>query len=458
MKKIFLLLIGCGLCLGLVADRFFFKKEFDADKILDNSILKERKFDVNVKEVSVDEGKIKAYLLEDDSVSLVSIYFGFDRMGDAYVEKRGVTHLMEAVLLDGAGNLNRKDLRKVMKEKGIKIGVGVDSDNALFSFSYVKEFEKEAWKILKDVLYNSHLKDEDLQLARNQLEVAKKRHKESPKYLLEKLVNEEFYGEHPYGRDSIPDKEELDLVTRDDIIWYLNNYMTKDMLSVGIAGDIDENLAKEFLSFMFLGLKDKSDIKEIEVLNHKYDGDVKRVKSDVSKQSFVVHKTKGIRRLDEDFYPFYVADFIFGGAGLNSRLNKVIREKEGLTYGIYSYLAMSDADEVWNIFYSASPANVKEIEDILKKEYNDFVKNGISEDELNMAKNSLLSSFNLRFASLFNIAEQLYLMMAMDLGRDFLEKRQDTVKNISLDDVNRVIKKRMGNDDLVFVVDGVDGI
>ena len=73
MKKFFLLLIGCGLCLGLVADRFFFKKEFNADKILDNSILKGRKFDVNVKEISVDDGKIKIGLSDTLFNLIVSI-------------------------------------------------------------------------------------------------------------------------------------------------------------------------------------------------------------------------------------------------------------------------------------------------------------------------------------------------------------------------------------------------
>ncbi len=455
MKKFFLLLIGCGLCLGLVADRFFFKKEFDADKILDNSILKGRKFDVNVKEISVDDGKIKAYLIEDNSVGLVSVSFGFDRMGDAYVTKSGVTNLAEAVLLDGAGDFNRKELRKLLKEKGIKIGFNVSEDEALFSFSYVKEFESVAWQVLKSVLYNPHFRKDDIELAKNQLEVAKKRQEESPRYLLEKLINEKFYQNHPYGREAIPDRKEIDLVTRDDIILYLNSHMTKDMLSVGIAGDVDELRAKEFLSFMFSGLKDVSDVKEIEKINPIYNNEIESVKSEVSKQSFVIHKSKGIKRNDDDFYPFYVADYILGGAGLNSRLNKAIREKEGLTYGIYSYLSMNNAVDTWNIYYSTTPSNIKKIEEILAKEYDEFVKNGVTMDELNMAKNSLLSSFNLRFASLFNLSKQLYYMMALDLGRDFLEKRQEMVASISLDDVNRVIKKRMDKNDSVYMVEGV---
>jgi zinc protease len=88
------------------------------------------------------------------------------------------------------------------------------------------------------------------------------------------------------------------------------------------------------------------------------------------------------------------------------------------------------------------------------EEYKKFFDNGINKDELELAKNSLMSSFNLRFASLFNIAGQLQVMMAENLGRDFLEKRQDVIKNIKLEDVNRVIKQRIGRKRVVFVARG----
>ena len=168
-----------------------------------------------------------------------------------------------------------------------------------------------------------------------------------------------------------------------------------------------------------------------------------------------MHISQGIKRLDKDFYPFYVADFIFGGAGLNSILNKEMREKEGLTYGIYSYLSQSDGLDTWNVFYSATPTNMEKIEKKLNEEYQKFYENKISKDDLELANSSLMSSFNLRFASLFNIAGQLQVMMAENLGRDFLEKRQDMIKNIKLEDVNRVISQKMsGKNRAIFVVNG----
>lgn len=453
MKKIIFL----GLFLALIGGGVFYYNNyyFNAQSILNNSIFKEKNFSVEVKEVVSSDNKIKAYLLEDKSVPLVAINLGFKKMGNAYLKKNGVGLVAEGVFLDGAGNLDRKKLRKFMKEKGIKIGFDVGRDEAGISLSYVKDFENDAWNVLKDVIYKPHLKTEDINLIKEQIVVQRKSYEENPKSKLNKLISKEFFKSHPYGREIYPSDEELLNITDKDIRNYLKSYMAKDVISVGVAGSIDEAKVKEFLDEVLVNLEEKTKAEELPKFSPIYNNEVKVVNDEHSKQSFVLHISQGIKRLDKDFYPFYVADFIFGGSGLNSVLNKEMREKEGLTYGIYSYLSQSDGLDTWNVFYSATPTNMEKIEKKLNEEYQKFYENKISKDDLELAKSSLMSSFNLRFASLFNIAGQLQVMMAENLGRDFLEKRQDMIKDIKLEDVNRVISQKMsGKNRAIFVVNG----
>ena len=455
MKK-FLVVVGV-LGLGLSGLFYYNNYYFNPKSILENSILKEKKFGIEVKEVESSYDNVKAYLMEDDSVPLVAVNFGFKKMGRAYEPKNGVGLLAEGIILDGTGDFDRKELRKFMKEKGIKIALNVGKDDAVFSLSYVKEFERDAWKILKDVMHRQHLNNEDIELLKEQIKVVRNSADENPQNKLKKLILKEFYGEHPYGKDVYPSDEDLKSITDKDIRYYLKKYMAKDVISIGIAGDINSETVKRFMDEVFADLEEKSIAKQLDDFVPIYNKEIKKVDVEFSKQSFVMHISNGIKRLDDDFYPFYVADFVFGGSGLNSRLSKEIREKEGLTYGIYSYLSENDKDHMWNIFYSATPSNMEKIEEILNHEFMLFNEKGISKEELELAKSSLMSSFNLRFASLFNVASQLQLMMAENLGRDFLEKRQDIVKNIKLEDVNRVIRERMsGENRCIFVAKGVN--
>ena len=85
--------------------------------------------------------------------------------------------------------------------------------------------------------------------------------------------------------------------------------------------------------------------------------------------------------------------------------------------------------------------------------YQKFYEKGLSEDELQHAKQSMLSSFNLRFSSLLNIAQMLELMQVENLGLDFLIKRQSIVEQVTLKQVNDAIKKHLPKS--ILAEDGV---
>lgn len=441
MKKIRLIAVFVCICAAFYA--LFYSPRFDAEKILSQSILQERTFQGIAKEIDALDGKIKAFFMEERSVPLVAVSFGFERAGRAYEPKDGVALLTERVLLDGAGKYNRQELREIMKEKGIKIGVSVSEDTLDFSLSYVKKFEQEALDIIKAVLYEAHLNADDLDLTRRQLEAVRQQRAESPQYHLGRLVDESFYGEHPYGKENIPEAKVMNKLSAADIRNYLEQAMGADNLQIGISGDISEEEAKVLLKNIFVPLVDRKGGFDLASFEPVFAAEPVSVDVDFSAQSFVLAVAPGVKRLDEDFYPLYIADYVLGGSGLSSRLNKAVREKNGLTYGIYSYFSNSDAFDGWYISFSATPDKVSQALQILQEVYADFYQKGLTQIELEQAKNALLSSFNLRFVSLFNIAEMLKQMQRQNLGIDFLQKRQGFVEAVELEQVNDAIRRRL---------------
>lgn len=415
----------------------------NAEKILSQSKLKERTFNGHTEEITALNGKLKAYIIEEHSIPLVAISFGFNKAGTAYAPQEGVVLLAENTILDGAGQYSREQLRNIIKEKGIKLNVNSTLDRFEFSLSYVKAFEKEALAILKAVLYSPHLDKENINIVKSQLDAIKSQQKEKPEYHLNKLIRDKFYTNHPYSKEEIPNKDVLSKINKEDIKNYLQNYLTKDNLVIGIAGDIDKSEAEAFITQAFSELKDTNNVKALPELTPDYTIVDSITEVPTSSQSFILYKSQGIQRLDKDFYPLYIANYIFGGSSLSSRLSKSIREQQGLTYGIYSYLTNSDAIDSWQITFSAAPENVEKIKELTQKEYQKFYQNGITLEELSQAKKGLMSSFNLRFASLFNIATQLEQIQVQGLGKDFLQTRQSQIEQVSIEDINRVIKEKM---------------
>ena len=415
----------------------------NAEKILAQSKLGGRTFKGEVQEVSALGGKVRAYLMEEHSVPLAAVSFGFAKAGRAYEPKPGAALLAESVLSDGAGRFGRRELRELMKEKGIKLSVTATADRLEFSLSFVKQFEKEALEVLRAVMYEPHLKQEDIELARRQLAVLRQQRRENPQQQLGELVRTEFYGSHPYGREDIPDEKALAAVTAEDIRAYLRSFMGKDNLAAGISGDMDKAEAEAFLAQAFGGLTDKAAGAALPAFAPDFRQEAAVRESDVSAQSFVLALAPGVARLDKDFYPLYVANHIFGGAGLSSRLSRAVREKEGLTYGIYSYFSNSDAGDLWQVYFSATPENTSRIMTLTAEEYGAFYRDGVGDEEVELAKKSLMSSFNLRFASLLDIADMLEQMQVQALGADFLKTRQAQVAAVTAEAVNDAVRRRM---------------
>ena len=423
----------------------------DAERILANSKLNGRTFKGEVVEVKADNNSLHAYLMEEHSVPLAAISFGFDRAGTAYEPKEGVALLTESVLLDGAGRFSRKELRETMKEKGIKLSVSAGDDRLAFSLSFVKKFEKEALEILKAVLYDAHFNKEDIDLARRQLAVLRQQQKESPQYQLNLLIDKTFYGEHPYAKEGIPDDAVLAKVSVQDMRNYLKQFMAKDTLSVGIAGDMDKAESEAFLTQVFAGLNDTSKGADLPEFTPDWKAKKAVEVSDISAQSLVLLKSLGVPRLDADFYPLLLADYVFGGAGLSSRLSLAVRENEGLTYSIGTSLGLDDKQPLLVGSYSATPANFDRVGQILLREWKDFAKNGVTKSEVKAAKDYLIASYNLRFASIADIATILAYMQRDNLGRDFLEKRNEYVDAVKVEQVNNAAAKYFDENKLIQV-------
>ena len=216
---------------------------------------------------------------------------------------------------------------------------------------------------------------------------------------------------------------------------------------VGIAGDVSVEESKVLLDEIFgilptKGAKDKTQPAELNLAGKE------DYKTSDTAQNVAVIAGKGIKRKDKDFYPLYIANHILGGSGLSSRLNQVARERQGLTYGIYTALSSSDKAELIVGGFSSTAENFATVVDIFRKEWKKMGNEGVTAKELAEAKNYLLASHNLRFADIINISNILAYMQKENLGIDFLQKRNQYVSEVTQDQVNNAAKRWFTEDNL----------
>lgn len=410
------------------------------ENILENSELKNKGLKTKIKVISQDG--LSAYFMEEHSTPIVSVSFLFRNSGTAHdaENKQGLANFSALLLTEGAGDFDSQKFKEIVEENGIKLGFSVSADDFEGQLAFPVENIKTAVSLLQEVLERPRLDENSIYLKKQQLLTVLQMQNENPQQVLANKFKEDIFAGHPYARNTLGKAEDIKTFTAADIRTYLAQNLAQDNLIVGIAGDLSAAEAKKLLEDLFIKLPKESLTKPLPKIDFSADG-VEYNTERSSAQALTRLAAKGTFRDSADFYPLYLVNYIFGESGLSSRLSKKIREKEGLTYGVYTYLSISDAAALIGGGFSATHENFAKAQQMLKEEWLRLGEKGLSNKELNEAKNSLINSFYLRFANIDGVSGMLVSMQKYNLGLDFLDKRNDYVRNVSLKDANEAAKK-----------------
>ena len=171
-------------------------------------------------------------------------------------------------------------------------------------------------------------------------------------------------------------------------------------------------------------------------------------------QSTVRFGENGIKRDDPDYFAARLLNYTLGGGGFSSRLTEEVREKRGLAYSVYSYLQPMAQGGLVSGGVGTDNARVAESLDLIREEWRRMAEDGVSEGELKDAKTYLTGAFPLRLTSTGRIAGMLSTLQYLDLGIDYLDRREELIHSVTLDDTRRVAERLFHADDLLVVVVG----
>jgi zinc protease len=159
-----------------------------------------------------------------------------------------------------------------------------------------------------------------------------------------------------------------------------------------------------------------------------------------------------------DYPAVYMANYILGGGFLNSRLATRIRQKEGVSYGVGSFVNADDNDQVGSFTSYAiyNPENSERLEKAFREELERLSKDGVTAEELKAAKSAALQNFQVSRSQDETLARKWSQYLTKAEGRSFaydaeLEKR---IAALTPEQVNAAAKKYIDYNKLTIVKAG----
>ena len=151
---------------------------------------------------------------------------------------------------------------------------------------------------------------------------------------------------------------------------------------------------------------------------------------------------------DPEFYKARVAMFILGSSGFGSRLMEEIRVKRGLAYSAYSRLSVAKTNTYFSGYLQTKLESGEEAKKTVVEVIDTFVREGVTQGELDQARKFLLGSEPLRVETL-----------SQRLGRTFSEyysgkplgssvQELELIRTLTLEEVNDFIKRHCAIRDL----------
>jgi zinc protease len=406
----------------------------------------------------VSPGGIEAWLVTERSVPLIALNFAF--VGGSTQDpagKEGLANMLSSLLDEGAGDLDAQAFQRRLEETSVKLSFSASRDNFTGEMRTLTKNRADGFELLRLALSAPRFDQEPVERVRAQIEARLRSERSDPETIASREWFLLAFPDHPYGRPPQGTLETVARITSADLKDLAGRLFARDNLKVAVVGDIDAATLAQLLDQVFGSLPARADLVAVPETEPKNLGALRVFELNVP-QSVIQFGGQGLKRKDEDFIPAFVLNHILGGGSFSSRLYTEVREKRGLAYSVYSYLAPLDRAGLFLGGTATQNARAAESLSIIQDEIRRLAVEGPTADELEKAKRFLIGSYPLRFDTSAKIAGQLVQIQLDELGIGYIDRRNSLIEAVTAEDIRRVADRMLTADLLVTVVGKPDGI
>jgi zinc protease len=426
----------------------------------------------------IDEGNFKAGLLakknRGNTVALVlTLHYGNE---DSLKGLTTAAGMLPGLMMAGTKKHDRQALREELDALGVRIrpgagggfrgrrgGRGGGGGGALgqltFSVDAKRDTLPQALKLLAEILREPAFPEEEFETSKARMVQFAGAGRTEPAPLAMNLLGRTL---SPYSRDDVryaPTIEEglyrVKNVTLDQIKKVYETQIGGSHAELGVVGDFDPDTTVKLVKEMLAGWESKVTIKRID---HKVADKVNGATTDITtpdkaNAEYLAGLSFAMTDSDPDYPAMRIANFIFGGSTLASRIGDRIRQKDGLSYGATSGFAASSRDPVaeLRVTVSTNPINIDKVTSDVMEELALFLKDGPTEKELADAKTAFVEGQKVGRTSDEAIAAQI--ASHLDIGRSFAHEAQQEQAILALtpDKVKDAFRKHVDPKKLVII-------
>lgn len=237
----------------------------------------------------------------------------------------------------------------------------------------------------------------------------------------------------------------------DDIKRFVNTHLGYNNAIGVVGGDLSLKEAEGYLT-QVLSLFPKVPAKEVEKVAASDKKETVVTDEDTQQAYIFFGAPFHFAYNAKEQYKAKIAEYLLGGAGFGSRMMEEIRVKRGLTYGVYASLRRTKSVSYMSGYLQTKLSTQDEAKALIQSVVDTFVKEGITQKELDDTKKFLLGSEPLRTETLSQRLGRAYNDYYYDRPLDFSKQQLEKIESVTLEEMNTFIKAHKELSDISFSI------
>mgnify|MGYP000479899476 FL=1 len=405
-----------------------------------------------IKHIDIKGVQVPVIFEEQKSLPILNLQLVFQNSG--YIQdknKSGLVSLSSKLLNEGTKELGVTKFAEKLEENAISLNTSNGFETFVIELSSLKEQSSKGIELLTALLKSPNFTQSTLDKLKTIQTGSLKRKENDFDYVSNNQLKSILFKGTALEKPAAGTVESISKIELKDIQNFVHQTVCLENLIIVAGGDYEltefEKLVKPFLETLAVGKK--VGLEKIE-LNSKKD---EKILIKDTKQAYIYFGSSfNIDSKDEDNYKAKVASFILGGSGFGSRLMEEIRVKRGLAYSAYGSISINKSHSYFNGYLQTKNETADEAKKLVGKIIEDFVKNGVTNDELSAAKNFLTGSEPLRSETLSQRLSRAFTLYYRGLDQDYSQKELEKIQNLKLEDLNEYIKSHNEINNLTFSI------
>lgn len=366
------------------------------------------------------------------------------------IEKEwGLSHFIEHMLFKGTMTRSAKMIAEQFDRIGGDINAYTSKEMTCYYATVLDHHAEEALTILADMFFNSRFDEMDIQREKSVIldEIASV--EDTPDDDVDERLWSIMYPEHTIGRSIGGVKETIDTFDKEMIEEYISRHYTAENIVISISGNYDDHLIG-FVETLFntANMHNSSSSKEE---SRPVFRSGRLTKSKDIEQAHICIGYPGLTLTDDRLHDLILLDSIVGGT-MSSRMFQKIREEKGLAYSVFSYYSSYMSTGSFVIYGGSGPEHLEEMVSTMDQIISEIVAYGVTEKELNNAKEQLKGSFLLGLESSESRMHRNGKNELILLEHKTIDEVVDLIDKVQLVNVNSIARETFAEERAISII------